>query len=171
MNWFLNFSPGSLDVILVGLWIGVVIACGAIIYDRRKLGNFIRALIAAGALDPEHAVALKDLGYEKSGAVRRALRGNGVFAGTVFEKDDAPVFDREDHALPVYRESFDPEKARFYIPAALKYRAEVRFEKKGTHVMALVVGALLFGVVIFLILLFKDKIIATVKDWFTLMSA
>lgn len=171
MTWFFDLSPGSLDLILVCIYVGIVAACALMLYDRRKLGDFIRALIGAGALDAQSAKTLPELGYEKSGAVRRALRGRGIFAGLVYEASETPVYDREDHAQPIYREGFDPETARFYLPQPLRYRAEVRFEKKGSHVMALVVGAIAFAVVIFLIMLFKEKILAAVRDWFTAMSS
>ena len=160
-------GPGSLGIVLLGLYVGVIAASAAALYQRRTLGGFVRALIGAGALDKESAKTLKELGYEKSFAVKRALRGKSVFADTVYEASETVVFDREDHALPVYREKYDPESARFYIPEALKYRAEIRFENKGSHIMALVVGAILFGALIFVILLFKDRVIEAVKEWFS----
>lgn len=171
MSWFFDLQPGSIDLILICLWAGIVAACALAIYDKRKLGAFVRALIGAQALDAEHAKTLAELGFEKSFAVKRALRGKGTFAGLVFEAGETPSFDREDHALPIFRERFDPATARFYIPQPLKYRAEVRFEKKGSHVMALLVGAVLFAVVVFLLLLFKEKIIAAVRDWYTAMRS
>ena len=171
-EWIKNLfsSPGSLELILICLYVGIIAACGAMLYDRRTLGGFVRALIAAGALDKDHAKTLGELGYEKSFSIKRALRGKSVFADTVYEASETLEFDRPDHALPVYRERYDPASARFYIPEVLKYRAEVRFEHKGTHIMALVVAALIFGALLVAILLFKDRIVEAVRSWFEMMS-
>ena len=113
---------------------------------------------------------LSELGYEKNLPVKRALRGAGLFAGTVYEASENVEFDRKDHALPVYRDSFDEAKARFYIPEPLKYRAEVRFEKKGTHIMALIAGAVVFAVIVVLMLIYKDRIVDLVTGWLGLES-
>ena len=158
-------GKGTFELVVVCIYIGIVAACAVAIYQRRLMGDYIRALIGAGALDREHAKTLAELGYEKRLPVKRALRGAGLFAGTVYEASEEVEFDREDHALPVYRESFDAEKARFYIPEPLKYRAEVRFEKKGSHIMALIAGAILFAVIVVLMLIYKERIVSLVSEW------
>ena len=107
----------------------------------------------------------------KSLAVVGALRGNGIFAGIVFEAAETVEFDSESHALPVFRESFDPETARFYIPEAVKYRAEVRFERKGSHIMALVLGAILFALLLVVLILSKDRILGLISDFFNALAA
>ena len=164
-NEFFASGKGTFELIVVCIYIGFVAASAVAIWQRRLMGSYIRALIDAGATDGAHAKTLAEVGFEKSLSVKRALRGTGLFAGTVYEASEQVEFDREDHALPIYRESFDAEKARFYIPEPLKYRAQVRFEKKGTHVMALIVGAILFAVIAVLMLIYKEKIISLVSEW------
>ena len=158
-------------VFLIALYVGVILACAVAIYERRTMGDFIRTLIGRGALSAEKALTLAELGYEKSGAVKRGLRGKGIFAGTVYEASEEVEFDREDHALPIYRAPFDEKKARFYVPEVLKYRAEVRFEKKGTHIMALVLGALLFGALLAVVLIFRNAVVEQLRNYIALMSA
>ena len=71
----------------------------------------------------------------------------------------------------MFRESFDPETARFYIPEAVKYRAEVRFERKGSHIMALVLGAILFALLLVVLILSKDRILGLISDFFNALAA
>jgi hypothetical protein len=174
MSYILEFlatnSTGSFELVLICCYVGLLAACVLSIYDKRVMGEFIRTLLRMGATSPETAVTLYEAGYGKKSAVVRALRGNGMFKGTVYEASETVEFDREDHALPVYREKFDPATARFYIPEPLKYRAQVRFEKKGTHVMVLVLGAILFGVLLVAALLLKDQILTIVNQFFDAMK-
>ena len=164
-------KTGSIELILICCYVGILIACGLAIYDKRVMGNFIRELLKRDATTPERALTLKELGFDKKQSIIRALRGNGIFKDTVYEAEDNPEFDRENHALPIFREKFDPEKARFYIPAPLKYKAAVRFEKKGTHIMMWVLAAILFGVLLILALLFKDQVIELINQFFAAMGS
>ncbi len=164
-------SGSSVELILICCYLGILVACGLAIYDKRVMGSFIRTLLQRGATSPETALTLKELGFDKKGAVVRALRGNGMFKDTVFEAGDTVEFDRENHALPIFREKFDPSAARFYIPAPLKYRAEVRFEKKGTHIMMMALAAILFGVLLLIALLFKDQVIELIRQFFAAMGS
>jgi hypothetical protein len=52
----------------------------------------------------------------------------------------------------------DFETARFYIPAFLVPRAQVRFEKKGSHIMALLVGVILFYSISMVIIYYLPEI-------------
>ena len=100
-------SGSSVELILICCYLGILVACGLAIYDKRVMGSFIRTLLQRGATSPETALTLKELGFDKKGAVVRALRGNGMFKDTVFEAGDTVEFDRENHALPIFREKFD----------------------------------------------------------------
>ena len=162
-------GSGSFELIALCLYVGVLIACGMAIYEKRVLGEFIRTLLKMDATAPERALTLSQAGYGKKSAIKRALRGNGVFKGLVYEASEEVTFDRENHALPIFREKFDEGTARFYIPEPLKYRAQVRFEKKGSHIMALVLGAILFGVLILVTLLFKDQVLKLVDQYLDMM--
>ena len=174
MSYILEFletnGSGSFELILICCYVGLLAACVLSIYDKRVMGEFIRTLIRMDATSPEKAVTLTAAGYGKKSAVVRALRGNGMFKGMVYEASEEVEFDRENHALPVYREKFDVESARFYIPEPLKYKAEVRFEKKGTHIMVLVLGAILFGVLLVAALLLKDQILTVTGQFFDAMK-
>ena len=158
-------TQGSAKLIVICIYIGFLVAGILALYEKRARGAFVRALIAKDATSPEKALTLGELGYADKRSIRSALRGRGGFAGIVYEAEEEVVFDREDHALPVFRERFDPEKARFYIPEPVKYRAEVRFEQKGTHIMALVVAAIVFGLMVLAAILYMDRIVNFFNKW------
>lgn len=167
----LSSSPvGSIDLILLCLLVGFVIAGILAIIDRRVMGAFVRTLLKMGATSPETAVTLREAGFEKKRAVISGLRGKGIFSGTVFEASEQVEFDREDHALPIHRARFDTEKARFYIPEPLRHRAAIRFESKGNHVVILIIGTLLLLVLLLLAMLYKDHIIQLVNQYLGSMS-
>lgn len=162
-------GTGSIELILICCYIGILAACALAIYEKRVMGEFIRTVLKRGATSPETALTLRELGYDNKSSVIRALRGNGLFKDTVFEASDTVEFDKESHALPVYREKFDPATARFYIPEPLKYKAEVRFEKKGTHIMMLVLAAILFGILLIIALLLKDQVLVLIDQYLEAM--
>lgn len=170
IEFLANTGSSSFELILVCCYIGLLAACVLSIYDKRVMGEFVRTLIRMDATSPEKAVTLSSAGYQKKSAIVRALRGNGMFKGLVYEASEAVEFDRENHAIPIYREKFNVESAKFYIPEPLKYKAQVRFEKKGTHIMMLVLGAILFGVLLVLALLFKDQILTLVNQYLDAMK-
>ncbi len=159
-------ARGSFEFIVICIYIGFLIGGGLMIYDKRVMGNFIRTLIEKDATSPEKALTLAQLGYDKKRPVISALRGRGMFASLVYEASDKLEFTSENHALPVYRGKFDVNTSRFYLPEELKYRASVRFEKKGTHIMALVIAAIVFGAVLIMGLLVKDRIAFEIEKIF-----
>ena len=162
-------AGNGITLILVCVYIGFLAACVLALYEKRVKGAFVRELLRRDATSPEKALTLRELGYDKKRAIRSALRGRAGFAGIVYEAEEEVEFDREDHALPIFRERFDAEKARFYIPEPLKYRADVRYEQKGTHVMALVLAAVIFGLLLLAAIVFRDRIISHLNDWLTRM--
>lgn len=73
----LHFNEGSfvsVKYIIIGLFFGIIIAAFSAFYNRRVLGKFIRALLAADATSPDKAKTLAELGFDKNGFVRTSLR-------------------------------------------------------------------------------------------------
>ena len=72
-----NINEGSfvsLKYIIIGLFFGIIFAAISAFYNRRVLGDFIRALIKADATSPEKAKTLAELGFDKNGFVKTSLR-------------------------------------------------------------------------------------------------
>ena len=64
--------------IIVALFIGVIIGAISSMFNRRVLGDFVRALTSGGCRTPESAKTLAELGFLKNTAVRASLRAGGV---------------------------------------------------------------------------------------------
>ncbi len=128
-----NFSVSSgtglvVRNIILALAIGFIAAALMTAYTRVVLGGFVRKLIAADALDASRARSLFELGYFRSVAIRRELsRGSSLrmVVRSSGEEAGAPANARKKPQL-------DFLTARFYIPEELRYRAEIRFDKKGS---------------------------------------
>ncbi len=135
----------NLQTIIIGLFIGVIIAGGIACYDKNRLGSFVRAIVKKQCLWPEKAMTLEELGFARSGGIRRSLRSRNQLGRIVrcVERDryDAEVEaaraayaekhgNDNDFFMPPYRIDFDND--HFYIPDEEHYRAEVRYENKGS---------------------------------------
>ena len=80
-----NFSFGtgtliSLQTIILGLTIGIIIAAGSSIYNKRYLGDFVRKVIYEECFDAKSAKTLYDLGYLRSPGVRSAVKSYGTLS-------------------------------------------------------------------------------------------
>ena len=141
------FSATSM---IIALFIGIVIASGVAIFNKRVLGDFVRAVVRNDATSPQKAMTLEELGFLKNSAVRSALKRRGALRSTVRCVED----DRADLAvgipirarmaelypdvIPVSVKGARPGRtslntSHFFIPEAEKYTAEIRYEKKGTN--------------------------------------
>ena len=151
------------ELIVWALFIGFSIALVWVLFSKRYMGNFIHALLAKKADSPDKALTLKELGYEKNPFVKQALLGKSAYSGLVFEKNEAVVIEG-DSVIPVIRRKVDFASARFYIPRVLIPRAELRYERKGTHLMALLVGVVAFFVLSMLAIAYMPEIKALIAD-------
>lgn len=136
----------TLQTVVLGLFIGIVIAAAFASFDKNTLGAFVRKLVYEECLWPEKAKTLAELGFGRNGAVRSSLRSSsGVLSRVVHcvekEKHEADMAAaREAYAAKVgSAEGFagepfklDLNTAHFYIPDEEHYAAEVRFEQKGS---------------------------------------
>lgn len=141
--------------IILGLFIGIVIAAIAATVDKNHLGEFVRKLIYEECYTAESAKTLAELGYRRSPAVRGSLKRGSVLGKIVhcvereaYERDEAAAREAyvEAHggsdkgfSMPPFH--MDTDEAHFYIPQDEKYAAEVRFERgrAGGLTLALVV--------------------------------
>ena len=162
----------TLRSIVIGLTFGIIIAALATARTRSGLGGFVKKLIKEDCLSADQAKTLFELGYFRSPMIRRELERGTILRMVVHcrERDGAECNDphetkstdnknadqdgkkaqKRTYALQK-REKIDFTTAHFYIPEDLRYRAEIRFEEKGSSwrsavllmVAAIVVAALL----------------------------
>ena len=169
----LNMEIGGGGVInlswaIVGLCLGIVVASFLAVYEKKGLGEFVRKLLDEECYTPESAKTIAELGYRKSSAVRYALRAGSlskVVICTQKAEYDAKTAEKqqeyEANATPVspkfksfaYRINFETDT--FYIPKDASYAAELRYDKKGSGIAAVLISigvALLLAAFIIFIL-------------------
>ena len=135
----------TLQKVVLGICAGIVVAAGMACYDKNRLGAFVRAIVREQALWPDKAKTLSELGFSGNRAVKVSLRSANKLGKVVrsVEKDayeaqmaaarEAYVAEHgneEGFFMPQYR--MDVESDHFYIPDEEHYRAEVRFDNRGS---------------------------------------
>ena len=135
----------TLQKVVLGICAGIVVAAGMACYDKNRLGAFVRAIVREQALWPDKAKTLSELGFSGNRAVKVSLRSANKLGKVVrsVEKDayeaqmaaarEAYVAEHgneEGFFMPQYR--MDVENDHFYIPDEEHYRAEVRFDNRGS---------------------------------------
>ena len=132
-----NFSMGAgtsalAQTLVYAIAIGVILAAAMSVYTRSVLGGFVRTLLKEGANTPENAKKLSEVGFFRNAAIRREL-AKGVTLRKVVKccEEEALAAETTEQGSS---KSFKPDflTARYYIPEDLKYRAEIRFEQKGS---------------------------------------
>lgn len=168
----LNISPDvmvNLRNILFGFFFGLIIASVAMIFNKRVLGRFVRAILAKEAFSPETAKTLEEYGFGRNYLIRHGVR-KGTNIRTVVKCREEEEYNaalkekmldyeekrKADPSLPRFKwldYSVNVEKDHFYIPEEKKYSAEMRFEKKGSSWIS-IIFVILISVVLFAVLLF-----------------
>ena len=101
---------------ILAVCIGVILAALYNFYVRLVPGSVIRALLAADALDEARAKRADELAL--SALARFELTHNAVLQRLIARTEE--------------------ESVRYYIPEEQKYRAELRFERRGNGVGGLI---------------------------------
>ena len=167
----INIGTGSLITlqrVVLGIFVGIIIAAGFACYDKNRLGAFVRKLVKEQCLWPDKAQTLSELGFLRNGGVKASLRSPNKL-GKIVHCVEKEAYDQQveearaayvaEHGseegffMPQYRMDF--ENDHFYIPDDEHYRAEVRFEEKGSgwraFVLVVIVAILGAALVCFLL--------------------
>ena len=170
-------SVVTMQSIVWGLFIGIIIAAAIVCYDKNRLGAFVREVTRQQALWPDKAKTLSELGFERNGAVKQSLRSRNHLGRIVrcVERDryDAEVEaaraayiekngSDKDFSMPPYRINF--EEDHFYIPDEEHYRAEVRYDNKGSSWRAFLLVVLIAGASIALLLFLLPDMLQMVDN-------
>ena len=133
----------TLSVIVWVVFFGVLFGSFYAYYQRRLLGDILRAFIAHEAADENSAKTLSQIGY--GGKIKRnfasfALRKNSslrkhIFA--VYEEKEAQKYHR-DQLFAKASEAQTEQK--YYVPEEKRIVAEVRYDGKGTDLKTLVIA-------------------------------
>lgn len=151
---YFSFGPGAnqtIQTLILSLAIGFIIAAIVIAHTKKKFGGFVGKLLLSGCHSPETAKTLYELGYFRNATIRKELSRGVVLKKLVYKvesdtkkSEDLTDADGQDSGetknklatklsfLAQWNQNLDFTKLRFYIPEDLKYRAEIRFERKGS---------------------------------------
>lgn len=167
----ISMDTGSLVTIpsiIIGLILGIVIAAGCSIFNKRYIGGFVRHIIYNECFDASSAKTLYDLGYLKSPAIRSVIKSSGSLSRWVRcveedhfieeiakKREEFEELHKNDAKKPKFKEppfKRDLNTMHFYIPKERKYAAEIKFDDKGAHlgtfiiivVLAIILCAFLF---------------------------
>lgn len=159
-----NFTLGtgslvSLQIIIIGLTIGIIVASFSTIFNKRYVGDFIRKMIYEECFDAKSSKTLYELGYYRSPAIRGMIKSGGTLSRWVrcVEEDEFLTevnkkrveFDelhKEDKKKPKFDEpefKRDVNTMHFYLPEEKKYAAEVKFDKVGANIGGAIIVTLL----------------------------
>ena len=126
-----------LQTIIWGIFIGALLASLLSLYQQYVPGKLVRALLGADALTKETAKTLEELGLADRPLIRRELRRGAVLKKFVLCAVENGQGTPKGAAAPT----------RYYIPEELKYRAAIRYEKRGNALVSLLVTtALAFAI-------------------------
>ncbi len=156
----------SVKLIVWALFAGFIVAALMAIYQKRLVGGVVKAILSGGATSPEKAMTVSELGYATDWFAKNALRRDAAllrFVSRVDAAAEAPKKDETDGAesaegankaekaeseKPQTTRSGAPvidfETARFYIPDELRYKAEVRYARKGTDFVSFGICIVIF---------------------------
>ena len=167
-----NFSITERTVTVVNqiipaiVW-GIIIAVIATFFCRRVVGEFVRTLCKKEAFSPDAGVTLFDTGLFRSTVVRHELCHSAFLRKVVFCREEQ-AFLLEKGRDATYKIDF--MKDHFYIPEDLKYRAEIRFNQKGSTWTHVVLTIVLVPIVVGLLCRFMPGILQFIDSLMTFFA-
>ena len=167
-----NFSvteqtASIINKIIPALIWGIIIASVATVLCRQIVGQFVRTLIKNEALSPDAGMTLLATGYFRSTVIRRELCHSAFLRKVVFcrEEQEYLVEKGKDATYKI-----DFTRDHFYIPEDLKYRAEFRFNPKGSGWRSVVLSVILVPVFVGLLCRFMPDILKLADSLITFLA-
>jgi len=155
----------SVQAIILAATLGVIAAAAVSMFQKRTLGDLVRALDRENANEPDRAMTLEQLGLIRNTAIKQDLRHGAALRRVVrcveeeaylasqaekkaaFEADEANRGKKWKEIPFVY----DFYSNHFYVPSELMFGATVHFDKKGTN-------PLMFAFVVVLAIVFASVV-------------
>lgn len=171
----------SVRLVVLGLFIGMIIACVAMAYNKQVLGGFVRKLLSSEIKSIEDAKKLDELGYQKNPFIRSAVRKSVSLRRVVkcVEEDefyarqnaDREVYEKkraENPELPKFKDQeylVDPSSDHFYIPEQICDIAEKKFYARGSSWGVTVITIIGLCVGFFVLLLVLPNILSVLDEF------
>ena len=160
----------TVGAVVFGLYIGIMIACVVMVYNRQVVGGAVRRMLEKKIHSKEDAVTLSELGYKKNFIMRSMFRDSNSLRRVVKCVEEEAFYAEQNKArteydkkreagekLPRFREEIyrvDIENDHFYIPQDLELTATTKFRKKGSTWVSMVISIIVLTVAFFVLLLF-----------------
>jgi hypothetical protein len=136
----------TIPMIVIAIAAAIIISSISAIINKTVLGGFVRAVIKDEALSPESAKTLEELGYDEKLVIRRSVRKSINLRSVIRCVEEEQYNERTRLAREEYDKNPDPHKPKFvdapyqidpdndhfYIPEENKYKADMKFDKRGT---------------------------------------
>jgi len=139
------------DLVMQGLFIGIVIAVLTVGYNKIFIGKFVKALIKAEANHPAFAKSFAELNIKKSFLFKLALRKNGTLKKVVAELEAVAGFGDE----------------KYYIPEDKIYRASRLYGGKDADILMIAAVLALLFLFFGILLLYFPFLLNMVRDTFS----
>ena len=143
-----GYKKADLNIILISIFIGIIAASIAIVYRRYVLGNIVKRIVEKKAFSEESAILLDEMGY-KNIFMKFALRDGSTFKKTV------------------HRVKAEGQATRYFIPEEIYMREEIKYVKKNTNIVGVIIGAILFFIAFYLLVNYVPWIIDGIKEAFS----
>ena len=168
--------------IILAIAIGLIVASAMMVHTRRGLGKFIHTLLKNDCTSADKAKTLSELGFYQNHSVRSALKRGVTFGKLVCCKEEKEwsatqsftneTVEKDGSTKDASRGEFaiNCSTMHFYIPEDLRYRAEIRFEKKGTSWGFFAIVAILTVIGCALLCLFLPNLLQLTDNIITLLS-
>ena len=148
---FLYNGELKLEFIVWPIFLGICIGAFITVFVRVKLGEVVRAILEKGAISPETALTLEELGVAKRFFVRSALRGRSALRRVVDSTDGAEVMDENGEKIGLrvlgLNEAPDLNRCRFFITDANRERAESIYDNTNSTLVSAFITVLVAFVV------------------------
>ena len=154
------------------IWVvfaGVCCAAFYAFYQKRIVGDLLRAFTAAGADSPENAKTLSDIGYGtgiKARFARRALKKGSVLRKSIEAIGETVPQEKNRHPdeFFVKKETLS-DSVRFYVPEDKRRIAERRYDGDGMTASALLLTVVSFFAAAVLLIAFLPQILSLLKNF------
>lgn len=171
----------NFKLVLFAVWLGIIIGISYSYYTKDYLGRLVRRLLKNEALSPEKAMTLKELGYKhafplsihlkKGGMLSRYVSAaNGDEAVSAKEKNKKFKKIRSLFGISDVTEKYDFSSLKFYVPEEKKYKADVRFEKKGSNPAWFLTWAIVITALAVLVYFLVPELVTMLDNFITILK-
>lgn len=149
--YYQNFSiPSgfdSLDVLVWGMYIGVVLGTTFATVDKMCCERMVKALVRENAATPETAKTLRELDIRGKWYLKGALKVGKPLRKMLAAVDTALVKDTTEEA----KGSVAIEDIPFYLPEENRHKAEIRYDAGRRPILTLILSILAMLAVVFFV--------------------